>query len=94
MVVIAKTTTEYTRGVRAVDVYDQKKLKLKIRPIAGRMQLIVVDNYGGHFDQQMVNECFSDDLAILDSRTRRSIVVDTDDVDKVIGIAKNIAKRI
>ena len=82
-------------SIRYVDIYDQQVRKVQIRPIAGRFQLVVAENYKkATITQDMVNNFCTDVYAILDNRTKRSIIVDTDDSKKVISIAKNIASLI
>lgn len=83
-------------SLRYADIYDQHVRKIQIRPIAGRYQLVIAPNYTkGQFTQTIVNESFKDGIfAILDSRTKKSIIADTGDSEKIIDIAKYIAKLI
>lgn len=82
-------------SLRYADIYDQHVRKIQIRPVAGRYQLVIAPNYiKGQFTQTIVNDMFKDEFAILDSRTKKSIIADTGDSEKIIDIAKNIAKLI
>ena len=82
-------------SLRYADIYDQHVRKIQVRPVAGRYQLIVAENYKkAVMTQDMVNNLCTDVYAILDNRTKRSMIVDTDDSKKVISIAKNIARLI
>ena len=62
-------------SIRFVDIYDQHTKKIQVRPIAGRYQLQIAPNYKAQFNQNMINESFNGELAILDSKSKRSIVV-------------------
>ena len=82
-------------SLRYADIYDQHVRKIQIRPVAGRYQLVIAPNYiKGQFTQTIVNDMFKDEFAILDSRTKKIIIADTGDSEKIIDIAKNIAKLI
>ena len=91
MVIISKNKSGL---IRCADVYDQKKRKVQVRSIAGRYRLVVVSEKCSDINQRMLDGLNTGVFMVLDNKTKRSVIIDTNDPEKVIGIAKSIAKMI